>query len=139
MNLETLKIFTQELSDAKTLKEIAKRNELVNFAYELKNNGFTVATPLRFPFKWIYFEKAESLYNGIGYYQLTDKRFTTIHKPSTKYGHGFASTSGEYTLANAYNALQGKHWTIDADVTYYKNLDELINSRDKKWQNLVIL
>lgn len=119
------------------------KQELINFAKLLKDNGFTVLIPEEYKTKkynWFTFFKHGKFGNicidTYGYYWT----FGTVHKPCKEVGTGYQilkdiPTEG-LTLENALSSLCfAPAWAASSDlkaIVKYKSVEEYLNSSYNK-------
>lgn len=97
------------------------------FIEQAKEQGFSVHAPEKLS-SYFYFSKD----NKVGYCQYTNVRgvsFSTIHKPNTSTGTGFAADSFEDALRTV------PSWaSLHSSVIKYNSLNEFLNNH---WQPLI--
>lgn len=122
---------------------LTKHPELDEFAYLLKENGFTVIIPRReeLPTWFHFFKDGKMGYVQKSYYSGFD--FSSEHKPCKNYGTGLGvHQMVDLTIENAIDALNEMGWKNDRNynkINHYKSADEYINAPTNEWAKNEIL
>jgi hypothetical protein len=121
-----------------------KISQLLQFANELKENGFTVLLPHREEEStWLKFYK-DGYFGGIECDHFSSFNFATVHKPCRECGTGYGIEDRvDLTIENANKCLiKAPYWASSKDVAaikQYKDVNDFINSTHNKWANYQIL